>query len=545
MKVGVVIYYEGSMVKFRIYENVRVERGQLLKVSDKDIKYILRVADFKPEALFSQAEIAHLSLKRERGEDVDIYDKPLRYYDTAIAVVIAQINENQKLHGPTSMPSLFSDVETLGKEDLKQLNLDVGDVEIGVVRTSHREARQKIKLLGKESFCHHILVTSVTGGGKTNFGKVLAWSMMKMPGPKYSLIIIDAEGEYFDGGDPEHKGLVHGAKDYHRLLYITERVKKPSRVDINFNFNGKPFNRSVYAYPPEVWWSHLHPQDFCETGEFTEPQEALLWLTWQKAGRQWINYLLERDINELYLDLGRRIQKVTIAVTKRKLSRIIGDKSLFKDGECQTDMIKAVLEAVKMGYVILIDVPSASEEQEKLLTVILARRIFHAYRRMKKMMPEEWVKLPTVLIMVEEAHRYLSKESLYQGGWRKENIFTTISKRGRKYHVGLCCITQMPGELDETIIRQQLTKIILPLPTKPDYNKVIQYSPYLDEASLEIKTLDKGEALIVSPPSSVKFAIPVSIHKFEDLIEQELEEEIKTQQKESKEGVLREAIVAR
>jgi len=75
----------------------------------------------------------------------------------------------------------------------------------------------------------------------------------------------------------------------------------------------------------------------------------------------------------------------------------------------------------------------------------------------------------------------------------------------------------MPGELIEPVVRQTLTKIILPLPTKPDYTKIIQYSPFLDEAEQEIKTLDRGEALIVSPISGLRFAVPVRIFKFEDI----------------------------
>ncbi|MEM2791280.1 MAG: hypothetical protein QW075_05455, partial [Thermofilaceae archaeon] len=163
------------------------------------------------------------------------------------------------------------------------------------------------------------------------------------------------------------------------------------------------------------------------------------------------------------------------------------------------------------------DMPFASEGEEKLLTIAVARRIFYAYERARKYSLDEWDNLPYVLIAVEEAHRYLSKQAA--GGEVRENIFTTIAKRGRKYKVGALYITQMPGELIETVIRQALTKIILPLPTKPDLTKVIQYSPYLDEAEQEIKTLDRGEALIVSPPSGIRFAVPIKVLSFEELVE--------------------------
>jgi len=81
----------------------------------------------------------------------------------------------------------------------------------------------------------------------------------------------------------------------------------------------------------------------------------------------------------------------------------------------------------------------------------------------------------------------------------------------------------MPSEIDDLVLRQQLTKIVLPLPTKADYQAVISHSPFLDDAEVEIRTLDRGEALIISTPSGIKFAVPVKIYKFEELVERKLE----------------------
>ncbi len=526
MRLGVIVWVEGLSVKFRVNEGVKVERGQLVKIEDGSTRFIARVYGFKPEALFTPAEIARISHRKVLGERAEIFDGPLRYYDTALATLVAQVDEDGECHGPTGSPRLFSVVEDLDEEDLAQLSLDVGDIEVGWVRVGHRATGSKVSLVGFKAFPHHVLVCSITGGGKTNFGKVLAWNVMKAPEGRYSLIIIDTESEYFDGGDPSHMGLAHSLHASSRLFYVTSKVSTVCRVEFRFRYNGHELTRSIAAHPLEISWSQLHPEDFCQTGEFTPPQESLLWLAWNWYGDKWLQRMMEVDPEWLYRDLGKRVQKVTIAVTKRKLRRMLGDRSVFKPNNCDTDLIKSLVNAVARGKVVLIDMPSASEEQEKLLNVVVARRVFAYYEAMRKEAPEEWEKLPTVLIMVEEAHRYLSKSALHEGGSRRENVFSTISKRGRKYRVGLCCITQMPGELDEPIIRQQLTKVILPLPTKPDYSKVIQYSPYLERAAQEIKALDRGEALIVSPPSGIKFAVPVKIHAYEDLVKGELEEEL-------------------
>ncbi len=523
-RVGVVVWTEDVDVYFRVFNGVRVERGQLLKITDRDLKFIIRVYDFKPEALLSSAEIARISFKRERGEEVELIDKPLRCYDVALATIIAQIDGEGRVSGPTAVPALFSYVEQLTNEDTEQLNLDTGDIDIGLLRSGHKVVNRKVTIHGLRAFPHHLLVCSITGGGKTNFGKVLAWNIMRSSG-LYSLLIIDTESEYFDGGDQLHYGLIHSPYAEKSLFYVTPRVNQPCKYTYEFTFDRVKITRKVDAHPLEIWWGDLRPEDFEQTGEFTPPQESLLWMAWRKYRRLWLEYLIYKDANYIYDDFKGKSQKVTILVTKRKLRRILGDEEIFKEGECKTDLITAVLKAISQGKVVLIDMPTASEAQEKLITVLLARRIFKFYEKMRKMAPEKWEKLPTVLIMVEEAHRYLSKQALYAGGIKRENIFSTISKRGRKYRVGVCCITQMPGELDEPIVRQQLTKIVLPLPTKPDYKLIINYSPYLDSAEQEIKTLDRGEALLVSPPSGLKFAVPVKIYLYENLIESELKRE--------------------
>ncbi|RLE48824.1 MAG: hypothetical protein DRJ31_06370 [Candidatus Methanomethylicota archaeon] len=517
--IGVVIAAEGVTVKFRVNEGVYAERGQLLKVIDGEKTFIVRVYDPEPVSLLAPAEVARLSLKKSCGEQVELMDKQLRVYNAAKAVIVAEVNGRGEVHGPSTVPSMFSEVYTLSKGDLKLLCLDGGDLEVGFVRSGHVVTSQKVSLSGRDVFPHHMLVCSATGGGKTNFCKVLAASVLKCCDNAYSLIIIDTEGEYFDGGSQGAYGLAHLPQAEEKLFYVSQRVKELRDFYYTFSWNGRFVKRRVKACPLEVWLGLLKPEDFRQTGFFTPPQEALLWIAYREFGRSWLSMLMDWDIDEVYRELGGKAQKSTIAVVKRKLKMFVGDETVFKRSDCKVDLIAEVLNAVKDGKVVLIDMPMATEAQEALLTVLIARRVFEAYERAKKFSPEWWSKLPTVLIVVEEAHRYLSKRMLSEG---ESNVFAEISKRGRKYRVGLCCITQMPSELNEMVLRQQLTKVVLPLPTKADYTAIVSHSPYLDDAENEIKTLDRGEALLVSPPSGLKFAVPVKIHKFEELVEEEL-----------------------
>ena len=516
MRLGVIVWVEGVNVRFRINEDATVERGQLVKAVSKDKKYIMRVYDFKPESLLTPAEIAVASRRVEEGEKPRIYDMGLRLYDTALATILCQIDDKGKVQGPTSVPRLFTHVEDLEPRDLNLLRLDTGDLPIGMVRIGHRMSDSIVTLDGARSIPHHILVCGVTGAGKSNLGKVLAASIMMAP-RKYSLLIFDCESEYLAGSAPGKYGLAHLSRAEERLLVVTPRVESPSRLRVYTSIGGVETVREVLSHPLKVNIDSLHPFDFTMTGEFSEPQEELIWLCYRNFEKEWLSTLLYTDSRSLYRRLGSMASISTISVTKRKIKHLLGSGDIFDRG-VDSNLFKVVLGAVYRGMVVLFDMPFASEGEEKLLTIAVARRVFHMYERMRKQSPGEWERLPYVLIMVEEAHRYLAKQAL-TGGQARENIFTIIAKRGRKYKVGGLYITQMPGELTEAIIRQALTKIILPLPTKPDLTKVIQYSPYLDEAEQEIRTLDRGEALLVSPPSGIRFAVPIKIFSYEDMVE--------------------------
>ncbi len=490
----------------------------LVKVEDKGHKFILRVFDFKPESLLTPAEIAMISKKAEEGEKAVVYERGLRLYDTAIATIIAQIDKGGKVHGPTSVPSLFKPVETLAEVDLEQLRLDTGDLPIGYVRVGHRETSMLVCLDGEKTIPHHILVAGSTGAGKSNLGKVLAASIMASGG-KYSLIIFDCESEYLTGGSPENLGLAHLPWAEERLFLVSPRVGKPGRIHLPLRINGVEIERSVLAHPLAMDVHRIKPMDLILTGEFSSPQEEFLWLAYRNFGDEWIPTILRNDTRTLYRRLDKLVSVNTINVTKRKVRYLVGRGDIFSS-EYEYDLAGVILSMIGKGMVVLIETPFAGEGEEKLLATLIANRVFYAYEKMRKELPDKWFELPNVLIMVEEAHRYLSKASLTVRGEMRENVFSVISKRGRKYKVGGLYITQMPGELMETVIRQTLTKIILPLPTRPDYMKVINYSPYLDEAEQEIKTLDRGEALLVSTPSGIRFAVPVKIFSFEEMVEE-------------------------
>jgi hypothetical protein len=107
-------------------------------------------------------------------------------------------------------------------------------------------------------------------------------------------------------------------------------------------------------------------------------------------------------------------------------------------------------------------------------------------------MPEGGRKRPQLVVM-EEAHRYLGKES--------DNLARTlvqrIVKEGRKFGIGAMIVSQRPTEIDETILSQCGTFVALRLSNSADRSKVQAALPdSLSGLMDSLPVLRTGEAII-------------------------------------------------
>ncbi|MDY6908852.1 MAG: ATP-binding protein [Thermodesulfobacteriota bacterium] len=111
-----------------------------------------------------------------------------------------------------------------------------------------------------------------------------------------------------------------------------------------------------------------------------------------------------------------------------------------------------------------------------------------------------------LLIVLEEAHIFLpdGKDSA------AHRTITTIAKEGRKYGVGLCAVTQRPGEIDGTVLSQCGTMIALRLTNSADRSKVESAMPDdLGALSGMLPALRTGEGIVLGEampiPSRIQF----------------------------------------
>jgi hypothetical protein len=114
------------------------------------------------------------------------------------------------------------------------------------------------------------------------------------------------------------------------------------------------------------------------------------------------------------------------------------------------------------------------------------------------------------LVVIEEAHRYLSGEAGAQLASQSAN---RIAREGRKYGIGLMLVSQRPSELPDTAFSQAGTTIALRLTNASDQGKVKSSLPdSLAGLAEALPSLRTGEALVtgeaVRLPSRVIIDLP-------------------------------------
>ena len=126
---------------------------------------------------------------------------------------------------------------------------------------------------------------------------------------------------------------------------------------------------------------------------------------------------------------------------------------------------------------------------------------------------KEGMKARPVLLVLEEAHRYLSNDS--------EGIAKTmvqkIVKEGRKFGVGAMLVSQRPSEIDETILSQCGTLFALRINNAADRNRVKSaMSEGISGIVDSLPVLRTGEAIIAGEaarlPMRCRFKLPKEGH---------------------------------
>ncbi len=162
------------------------------------------------------------------------------------------------------------------------------------------------------------------------------------------------------------------------------------------------------------------------------------------------------------------------------------------------------------GGLTIIDMSLVPSEIIHIVTSVIARMIFEALQRYRKLNKEHKT-LPTVLVM-EEAHTFVKRYKVDAENQDAASVccqvFERIAREGRKFGLGLVVSSQRPSELSPTVLSQCNTFLLHRISNDRDQNIVHRFVPdNLKGLLRELPSLPSQNAILLGWASELPVLI--------------------------------------
>ena len=483
--------------------------GDIRKITDdtKKATFFAKITDLSHDANFADPKWDTRVYAEQfygLGEDVFI---------TVEAVPLGYVDEYGRFHKARTLPSKFSKIEEPTAEDFEFLTKQMGEIEVGLMRSGQDVIKDVAVRIPARVLPQHMGVFATTGMGKSNFMKTFCASCMKEK--KFGLLIVDPHGEYVSGGKSSTgeptRGLVHYTEGKDGLAIFTIRGEADRK---KYGMNKLYLDYDDFTISD---LSILH--------DLSAPQYDIVEALSRAGGREVIEFFGKVDpeifpvkdtgtsvVRENTLSyLIRNSMAGPVRVIKRHIENLVaGNRAFFRP---QGSSMEEIIKDLHDNNVVLIDIPDMGERSELFVLSVITRMIMARHRSEARGygIDERQESNHQVLITIEEAQRVLAS------GGSSTQVFRECAMEGRKFGVGLCVVTQQPKNIDQKVLAQINTFVVMGLGDKGDREIIMGSAKQdLSRMEVEIQTLDRGEAII----STIGIPFPVStrIHRYEDYI---------------------------
>jgi len=477
--IGFVCGTEGDKVSFFLDHEINLSFGQIVRINSGERSFYARVVNAQSSSTLRTIE----QLREAEGKEAF---GPYSSFRSVGAVLFLE-KRGKKTRSPTFNPDYRDKVYTTGKEDSYALRL-TGDLEIGCLRSGEQ-------LLGSVGISFEAIplmmgMFGMTGSGKTNTELILNARIVDYS-PKTVGLIFDFAGQLLTGkGIEPQRGLRDHPLFHTKVRYYSAR-------------EGKLCIGLHTLHPGRLWT--IFPK-------IGKPQIRVARRLYENLGSSWIEESLEAYRAEGYVGVGNLINYKAKSVIEALMSKLSDlPPRLFPPSNY--NFIDDVIQNVSKGITCLIDISGISSEEQYNITCLTASNVAYHYKRMWEDNFEEWKKLPTLLMTLEEAHEFLDKDL------PTKTIFSDIALTYRKYRVGLNAVTPRPSRINPNVFAELWTKVIMKTQLRRDRTYLTDNTPYLEYSDTEIKMLDIGEALLISEPK-IRFAVPIKVIHYPEYLEE-------------------------
>ena len=398
--------------------------------------------------------------------------------------------------GVTRYPIPGSPVYAVSTEDLRAVfaATDEPHIEIGTVYPTDdiRGALYIDPMLGK-----HFAVLGSTGTGKSTSVSLILHRISQLS-PEGHIVMIDPHGEY--SAAFKSCGEIFNVDNLQLPYWL---MNFDEHCEVLLTTHGAERERDADILAKCLLAARTKGKDVSQYGKVTVDSP--------------IPYLLA-DLNTIIVNemgkLDRAGDTLPFQRLKGKLDELRADPryTFMFSGMLVSDSMPSLLAKLfrlpSNGKPIsIVDVSGVPSEVTSVVVSVLARMVFDyaIWSRTEAQRP--------LLLVCEEAHRYVPKDETAESGQAVRRILERIAKEGRKYGVSLGLITQRPSDLAEGVLSQCGTIVSMRLNNDRDQACVRAAMPEGARGFLDaIPALRNRECIVCGEG----VAIPIRV-RFDDL----------------------------
>ncbi|MGI0131946.1 MAG: ATP-binding protein [Thermoplasmata archaeon] len=446
------IFGDVGLGQFQLSLSTAVERGDYLTVED-DLhgKVLCQLDDLRRKS--------DLDLERAgemwRGAETSIHENLL-----GLARIIGYRDDQGLVKIPT-IPfrpgaKVFRAEEPLIAEVLGLKHHGNTGAYVGLLRSHSLRIELDINQLVQR----HVSVLAKTGGGKSYLLGVLIEELLRH---KVTCVIIDPHGEYGSLRIPAEKNGVH-ARFQVESQGFAKQIQEFS-PDVTLNPTARPLTFSL---------RHLDPRDLLIFMGLTNVKTFLAPL------KTLVEEVAAANTDYTVKDLVRAAERGEGAIHEtlhERLEYVEQTKLLGPQGTSLNDL-------VQKGTATLINLRGVAPDVQELVVARIAGTLFENRKKGK---------IPPLFLVIEEAHNFAPQ----QGTATCSRVLKNIASEGRKFGLGLCCVTQRAARIDKSVLSQCNTQLILQVTNPLDLKAIAQSIEGLTAGMTEmIQSLPVGVALV-------------------------------------------------
>jgi DNA helicase HerA-like ATPase len=436
------------------------------------------------------------------------------YFVYGTIEVLGQLVNGERLIPTPTRPRPYSEIFIFPADRLKSLLEIDGDILVGhLMGYEEQKIEVKSDSNNKNFLPRNVGIFGTVGSGKSNTTQMLI-EEATMAG--WAVVVIDVEGEYVRMNEPNDRG------DMNSILKTNFNLDPIGIADFQTFVPSSGDSEAASPIRFKVPISQLDISVIADIKEFSEPQFRMFERVVEEAQRR--NTSTTGTSNRLG-SLGTGTSTTTQPYTLQHLVNVLNDQTFITSlanterGTASTLRNKLIsfgrsgmldwnanngipylpVESLLVsGRLSVLDVSETDDSSRNIAIAYILQCLFDKVIEtpIGENIPGTSTQRPKVLVVIEEVHTFVSRQSVSKMRAVLDNL-QTISRRGRKRWMSLALVSQQPGHVPDELFELANTRFIHQLKSASNLAPVKQSTGGVHEALwTNVPALGPGQCLL-------------------------------------------------